>query len=128
LHNAIIALGCGLEQRLYDAIEWEMAMTKMILPTANESWGFWGVCGRSGYDQAMAWEAASDALATAFDLTDEQVRDLLDMSFGRHLADDLSFIPSGPVNVEAIESHIMARLADRHWCRWIENSVRQVRS
>jgi hypothetical protein len=28
LHNAIISLGCGREQRLYDAIEWEMAMTK----------------------------------------------------------------------------------------------------
>jgi hypothetical protein len=95
---------------------------------SNGRWGFWGVCGRNGYDQAMAWEAASDAPATAFDLTDEKVRDLLDMSFGRYLADDLSFIPGGPVNVEAIESHILARLADRHWRKWIENSVRQVRS
>ena len=40
-----------------------------ILPTDNGEWGFWGTCERGGYDAAMAWEAASDALATAFDLT-----------------------------------------------------------
>ena len=50
--------------------------------------GFWGTAGRNGYDQQMTWEAACDALATAFDLTPERVRDLLDARFGR-LADDL---------------------------------------
>ena len=53
-------------------------MAKTILPTGNQTWGFWGTCGHNGYDQEMAWEAASDVLATAFDLTPEQVRDLLD--------------------------------------------------
>jgi hypothetical protein len=106
----------------------EMAMTKTIIPTANEAWGFWGTCGHNGYDQAMAWEAASDALATAFDLTPEEVRDLLDARFGRHLADDLSFIPSGPVSREAIENHIMMRLADRRWRRWFEKAVREAKS
>jgi hypothetical protein len=106
----------------------EMAMTKTILPTANEAWGFWGTCGHNGYDQAMAWEAASDALATAFDLTPEQVRDLLDARFGRHLADDLSFIPGGPASREAIETHIMTRLADRRWRKWFETAVREAKS
>ncbi len=102
--------------------------TKTILPTANESWGFWGAAGHNGYDQQMTWEAASDALATAFDLTAEQVRNLLDARFGRHLADDLSFIAGGPVSPEAIEQHIMARLADRGWRKWFEKAVLEVRS
>jgi hypothetical protein len=108
-------------------MEIEMA-TKTILPTANEAWGFWGTCRHNGYDQQMAWEAASDALATAFDLKPEQVRDLLDARFGRHLADDLSFIPGGPASPEAIENHIMARLADRGWRKWFERAVRETRS
>ena len=102
--------------------------TKTILPTNNTDWGFWGTAGRNGYDQQMTCEAASDALATAFDLTPEQVRDLLDARFGRHLADDLSFIPDGPVSREAIEQHIMKRLADRGWRKWFERAVREARS
>jgi hypothetical protein len=103
-------------------------MSKTILPTANKTWGFWGICGRAGWDQQMAWEAASDALATAFDLTHEQVRDLLDARFGRHLADDLSFTPGGPVSAEAIEQHIAKRLADRQWRKWFERAVREIRA
>jgi len=102
--------------------------TKTILPTANEANGFWSTAGHNGYDQQMAWEAASDALATAFDLTSEQVRNLLDAPFGRHLADDLSFIRGGPVSREAIEQHIMARLTDRGWRKWFEKAVREARS
>jgi len=102
-------------------------MTKTILPAGNLTWGFWGTSGHNGYDQEMAWEAASDVLATAFDLTPEQVRDLLDARFGRHFADDLSFIPGGPVSREAIESHVMARLADPRWRGWVEKAVREVR-
>ncbi|HXF88862.1 MAG TPA: hypothetical protein VNK48_10965 [Xanthobacteraceae bacterium] len=102
-------------------------MTRTILPTTNETWGFWGTCGHNGYDRAMAWEAASDALATAFDLTPEQVRDLLDARFGRHLADDLSFIPEGPVSPRAIKSHIKKRIADPRWRKWFEQAVREAR-
>lgn len=101
---------------------------KTILPTRNESWGFWGVSRHNGYDQQMAWQATSDTLATAFELTPEQVRDLLDARFGRHLADDLSFIPGGPASREAIESHIMAGLADCRWRGWVEKAVREARS
>ena len=102
-------------------------MTTM-LPTANPEWGFWGTSERNGYDAAMAWEAAGDTLATGFDLTPVEIRDLLDSRFGRHLADDLSFIDSGPASPEAIETHIMARLADRGWRRWVEQSIAEVRS
>jgi hypothetical protein len=90
----------------------EMAMANTMVPTENEEWDFWGTCRHNGYDHEMAWAAASDVLATAFDLAPEQGRDLLDARFGRHLADDLSCIPGGPVNGQAIESHVMARLAD----------------
>ena len=102
--------------------------TKTIMPTNNTEWGFWGTAGHNGYDQQMTWEAASDALATAFNLTPERVRDLLDARFGRHLADDLSFIAGGPVSPEAVEHHIMKRLADRGWRKWFERAVREARS
>jgi hypothetical protein len=102
--------------------------TRTILPTNNTEWGFWGTAGHNGYDQQMAWEAASDALATGFDLTPVQVRDLLDARFGRHLADDLSLIPGGPERPEAIEQHIMVRLTDRGWRKWFERAVDEARS
>jgi hypothetical protein len=102
--------------------------TKTILPTNNTEWGFWGTAGRNGYDQPMTWEAVSDALATAFDLTPQQVRDLLDARFGRHLADDFSLMAGGPVSREAIENHIMRRLADSGWRKWFEKAVREARS
>ena len=105
-----------------------MTKTKTILPTNNPDWGFWGTSERNGYDVAMAWETAGDALATAFDLTPVEIRDLLDSRFGRHLADDLSFIDGGPVSPEAIETHIMARLADRRWRRWVQQAIAAVRS
>ena len=101
--------------------------TKTILPTNNTEWGFWGTAGRNGYDQQMTWEAVSDALATAFDLTPVQLRDLLDARFGRHVADDLSFILGGPVTGQAVEKHIMTRLADRGWSKWFERAVREAR-
>lgn len=101
--------------------------TKTILPSANLIWGLWGTSGHNGYDQPMTWETVSDVLATAFDLTPEQVRDLLDARFGRHLADDLSFIPGGPVSREAIENHIMTRLADSRWRGWVEKEVKEAR-
>ena len=99
-----------------------------ILPSDNPEWGFWGTSERSGYDTAMAWEATGNALATAFDLTPTEIRDLLDSRFGRHLADDLSFIDGGPASAQAIETHIMARLADRRWRRWVEQAIAEVRN
>ena len=96
--------------------------------TQNPGWGFWGTATRNGYDPQMTWNTAADALATVFDLKNEEVRFLLDARFGRHLADDLSFIKGGPNNPEAIERHIMVRLADRIWRKWFATAVREAKA
>lgn len=101
---------------------------RTILPTANPDWGFWGTSVRNGYDTDLAWATVSDALATAFHLSPTEIRDLLDSRFGRHLADDLSFILGGPSSRAAIEAHIMARLAVPGWRRWFETEVRAIRA
>jgi hypothetical protein len=93
------------------------------LATQNPDWGFWGTATRNGYDPQMTWNAAAVSLATAFDLKKEEVRFLLDTRFGRHLADDLRFIKGGPSGPEAIERHIMGRLADQSWRKWFETAV-----
>jgi hypothetical protein len=100
----------------------------MILPTANLEWGFWGTSERNGYDAPMAWDAASRALAEAFKLSPEQTRDLLDARFGRHLADDLSFIKGGPTTAQAIIDHINCRVADREWHSTFARAVREIKS
>lgn len=99
-----------------------------IIRTGNPSWGFWGACSCNAFDQQAAWLAVCDALMTAFDLTEEQVRDLLDARFGRWLADDLSFIRGGPTSYQAIERHIMARLADSRWRGWFATAVSEARA
>ena len=99
-----------------------------ILPTTNLEWGFWGTSIHNGYDAPMAWDAASRALAAAFKLSPEQTRDLLDARFGRHLADDLSFIDGGPTSAHAITDHINRRLADRKWRSTFERAVRDIKS
>lgn len=96
--------------------------------TQNPEWGFWGTATRNGYDPQMTWDAAADALATAFDLKDDEVRILLDARFGRHLADDLSFIAGGPATPEKIETHLMARLTERGWRKWFEDAIREAKT
>lgn len=96
-----------------------------ILPTANAEWGFWGTSQRNGYDAASAWNAASQFLMGAFDLPAEQARDVLDARFGRHLADDLSFI-KGTLTVETIAAHLKLRIADAGWRTTFENAIRDV--
>lgn len=94
-----------------------------LLPTANPAWGFWGTSDRNGYDKELTWEVAYDAISIAFDLTMQEVRDLLDSSFGRHLVDDLSFITIGPKSAEAIELHIIAYY-EPACCRGLAEVVR----
>lgn len=102
-----------------------------ILPTGNKEWGFWGTSGHNGYDAELTWEAASRFLAKEFDLTPEQTRDVLDARFGRHLADDLSFIDNGkdnahgPISAEAITKHLTMRVADKGWRDSSENAIRE---
>lgn len=102
-----------------------------ILPTENKEWGFWGASVNNGYDAELTWDAASHFLAKEFDLTAEQTRDVLDARFGRHLADDLSFIENGkdnakgPINTAAINKHLTMRVADRGWRDCFENAIRE---
>ena len=74
------------------------------------------------------WDAASRTLSQSFKLSPQQTRDLLDMRFGRHLADDLSFIKGGPTTAQAIIDHINDRLADRKWRSTFGRAVREIRS
>lgn len=103
-----------------------------ILQTANKDWGFWGTSNRNGYDAELAWNAASRFLIAEFELTAEQARDVLDARFGRHLADDMSFIENGkdeakgPISTAAINKHLTLRVADRGWRDCFENAIREV--
>jgi ABC-type amino acid transport substrate-binding protein len=95
------------------------------LPTQNEEWGFWGTCNQSGYDTAKAWNAASQFFIKIFNLTPEQARELLDARFGRHLADDLSFI-KGEKDERSITKHLGKRYADAGWRKHFEKSIYDV--
>lgn len=101
------------------------------LPTANIEWGFWGTSVRNGYDANLTWNTTARFLAREFDLNAEQARDVLDSRFGRHLADDLSFIQgktdiaNGPTSVEAINLHLASRIADKGWRDCFENAIRE---
>jgi len=99
-----------------------------ILPTNNESWGLWGTSLHNGYDTDITWPAASRFLAETFRLNPEQVRDMLDHRFGRHLADDLSFIPGGPATEEVIARHLAARFAQPTWRDWVRITLREVKA
>jgi hypothetical protein len=96
-----------------------------ILATENKEWGFWGTAERNGYDAELTWNAASKFLIAEFDLTAEQARDVLDARFGRHLADDLSFIKS-TLTEKIITAHLKLRIADAGWRKSFENTITEV--
>ena len=98
-----------------------------ILHTANHEWGYWGTCQHNGYDAEMCWAAASRFLAERFKLKPEQVRDILDARFGRHLADDLSFIIGGPDTEEIIATHLAARFAQLAWRDWVRITLQEIK-
>ena len=67
-----------------------------MIPTTNKTWGFYGAVasqnefGRKEMEEV--WAAAFDAVKAAHpQLSDEQVREFLDSSSGRHYADALTF-------------------------------------
>ena len=95
------------------------------LPTQNEEWGFFGTSKYLVADQAEAWNTTAAFFIKNFALTPEQARDLLDATFGRHLADDLSFI-EGEKTKLAISKHLEKRLADKGWRRDFENTIYKV--
>lgn len=95
------------------------------LHTNNEEWGFWGTSVSNGFDAVLTWETTSRFFAKTFNLTPEETRTLLDARFGRHLADDLSFISGGPVTSLAITTHLEKRNADKGWRRHFEKAIRE---
>ena len=101
---------------------------KTILPSRNIEFGMWGTCKISGYDALMCWRVASRFLAETFKLKPEQARDMLDHRFGRHLADDLSFIPGGPVDEEVIARHLAARFALPAWKDWVRITLKEIKA
>ena len=64
-------------------------MTTEILPTTNETWGFWGTIGHHA-DRGEAWALATTAIGEATGCAPEAVRDFLDSRNGRHFADDVA--------------------------------------
>jgi hypothetical protein len=65
--------------------------------TRNREWGFFGTCVSNGHrDAEAAWDEAMATLTDPkgrFALNAEDARDLLDATFGRHLADDCMGLP-----------------------------------
>jgi len=94
------------------------------IPTENKEWGFWGTSVGNGYDAELTWDTASRFLHEHFDLTPEQARAVLDNRFGRHLADDLSFIEGGPATAEAITNHLARRVNQDGWRKSFEDVIR----
>ena len=107
-----------------------MKNTKPI-PTNNQNWGFWGTSKQNGYDADLTWITTSKFLIKIFKLTPEQTRMVLDSSFGRHLADDLSVIKgmpgiaNGPSSAKAITAHLIKRINDKGWRDCFENAIRE---
>lgn len=95
------------------------------LPTNNPEWGFWGTSIHNDYNALLCWDVVSQFFADTYQLNPEETRTLLDARFGRHLADDLSFIKNQPLSAEAITNHLNSRHADHGWRRYFEKSIRE---
>jgi hypothetical protein len=89
--------------------------------TQNRDWGFFGTCVSNGHQDAeAAWDEAMAALTDPkgrFRLEAEDARDLLDATWGRHLADQVVGQEIG----EAIEE----LASDRRWMRATREFVRR---
>jgi len=81
--------------------------------TRNREWGFFGTCVTNGHaDPEAAWDEAMALLTNPdgrFRLEPDVARDLLDATWGRHLADHLVGSEFAPV-VEALAN-------DRRWMK-----------
>jgi len=95
------------------------------LPTNNDEFGCWGTSVSNGYDAALVWNTVSHFFTRTFDLAPDETRMLLDARFGRHLADDLSFIDGGLATAEAILAHLQKRNADKGWRKHYEKAIRE---
>lgn len=81
-----------------------------ILPTQNESWGFFGTMEGLA---PTAWPTAFAAISEATDADEDSVRAFLDSASGRHFADSVkSDMHYGATLEEAIDSAVGI------WMRW----------
>ena len=103
-------------------------ISRSVLPSRNRTSGFWATSVRNGFDADAVWAAASDALATVFDLQPAEVRDLLDSDVGELLADDIGFIEGGVFDADAIEGLLRARLDHLGWRRLYGQAISAIRS
>lgn len=88
-------------------------MTTTILPTTNQTWGFWGSMGYTAADQSQAWTLASTAIAKVTGGTPEAVRTFLDSRQGRHFANDVaSVIFNGRTLAAAVDAAVAT------WMGW----------
>jgi hypothetical protein len=89
--------------------------------TQNRDWGFFGTCVSNGHQDAeAAWDEAMAALTDSkgrFRLEAEDARDLLDATWGRHLADE--------VVGQEIREAIDELASDRRWLRATREFVRK---
>ena len=88
--------------------------------TQNREWGFFGTCVHNGHaDPEAAWDEAMAALTDPkgrFRLSPDNARDLLDATFGRHLADQVVGMKIGKA---------IAGLAEDGWATDARNFVRK---
>jgi hypothetical protein len=95
------------------AAETKTTETKTETPrTRNRDWGFFGTCVSNGHQDAeAAWDEAMATLTNPhgrFALDPEDAKNLLDATWGRHLADDIIGLPIGPaINDLAADSRWM---------------------
>ena len=86
--------------------------TMTILPTENESWGFWGNISHDA-NPTEAWPLAMSAITAATGCANNEVRIFLDSRHGRHFADEVANgLQRGLVLVPAIDAAVA------RWMSW----------
>lgn len=81
-----------------------------IEPSQNKEWGFWGTV-KSNFDMndSMAktiWDYMGDKLTHILQAKSPEVREFLDATYGRHLADELTFHCDKKGDVNALKKGI----------------------
>lgn len=95
-----------------------------ILPSENETFGFWGESKINRYENVEGlWKDMSLLLMDVFNASPEVVRQTLDSRFGRHLADELSFVKGGKVTPETAVHHAIELLKRSDWRKYFRKAI-----
>lgn len=101
-----------------------------ILPTANETWGFWGTISNAEGDRFLpqeAWNVAFQVVAATFALSPELTRDFLDSRTGRHLADELTNLRGDKVGARQIRTELVQLFSTVGWHRTALATIEEIR-